>query len=75
VVRYAWIPQVADRLPFVTGLVALEEDPAVRLVSGIVDCAPGALRCDQPVHVVFRPLQYPGVARTVIAPLFTPTAI
>ena len=74
VVRYAWIPQVADRLPFVTGLVALDEDPAVRLVTYVVDCAPAALRCDQPVHVVFRPLQYPGVTRTVMAPLFTPTA-
>ena len=73
VIHHAWIPQVADRLPFVTGLVALEEDPAVRLVSYIVDCAPAALRCDQPVHVVFRPLRYPNVERTVIAPLFVPT--
>jgi uncharacterized OB-fold protein len=73
VVHYAWIPQVADRLPFVTGLVALAEDPAVRVVSYIVDCAPQSLRCDQPVHVVFRPLRYPGVERTVVAPLFTPT--
>ncbi len=45
VVRYAWIPQVADRLPFVTGLVALEEDPAVRVVSYIVDCAPTTSTC------------------------------
>ena len=72
VVRHAWIPQVADRLPFVTGLVALEEDPAVRLVTYVVDCVPEALRCDQPVRVVFRPLGYPGVARTVVAPFFTP---
>ena len=72
VVRHAWIPQVADRLPFATGLVALEEDPAVRLVTCIVDCAPEALRCDMPVHVVFRPLQYPGIERTVVAPLFAP---
>jgi uncharacterized OB-fold protein len=73
VVHYAWIPQVADRLPFVTGLVALEEDPAVRVVSYIVDGAPDSLRCEQPVHAVFRPLRYPGVERTVVAPLFTPT--
>jgi len=72
VVRYAWIPQVADRLPFVTGLVALEEDPAVRVVTYVVDCAPDALRCDMAVQVVFRPLRYPGVAGEVIAPLFTP---
>lgn len=73
VVRYAWIPQVAERLPFVTGLVALVEDPAVRVVSYIVDAAPASLRCDQPVHAVFRPLRYPGVERTVMAPLFTPS--
>jgi uncharacterized OB-fold protein len=73
VVRHAWIPQVADRLPFVTGLVALEEDAAVRVATYIVDCAPASLRCEQPVHAVFRPLRYAGVERTVMAPLFTPT--
>ena len=72
VVHYAWIPQLADRLPFVTGLVALAEDPAVRLVTYVVDCDPKALRCDMPVHVVFRPLQFPGVERTVVAPMFVP---
>ena len=72
VVRHAWIPQFADRLPFVTGLVALEEDPAVRLATLVVDCAPADLRPDMPVRVVFRPLAYPGVERTVLAPMFTP---
>lgn len=74
VVRHAWIPQLADRLPFVTGLVALEEDPAVRLVSYIVDCTPDALHNDMPVGVVFRPLRYPGVTGEVVAPLFVPLA-
>jgi len=72
VVRHAWIPQVADRLPFVTGLVALEEDPAVRLVTAVVDCAPDELRCDLPVSVTFRPLRFSGIERTVVAPMFTP---
>ena len=57
-------------MPFVTGLVALAEDPAVRVVTSIMDCAPEQLRCDLPVHAVFRPLRYPGVAREVIAPMF-----
>src|SRR5262245_2241462 len=74
VVRHAWIPQVADRLPFVTGLIALEEDPAVRLVTCVVDCVPEALRCDMPVRVVFRSLRYPGVEREVLAPMFAPDA-
>ncbi len=72
VLRHAWIPQFAEQLPFVSGLVALDEDPAVRVVSYIVDCPIGSLRCDAPVRVVFRPLRYPGVPREVIAPLFAP---
>jgi len=72
VLHYAWIPQFKDQLPFVTGLVALEEDPAVRLVSYIVDCPPEKLRCDTPVSVVFRPLRYPGVMGEVVAPMFAP---
>ena len=72
VVRHAWIPQVADRLPFVTGLVAVEEDPSVRLVTYIVDCPIDALRCDLPVRVVFRPLRYAGVEGEVVAPMFAP---
>jgi uncharacterized OB-fold protein len=71
-VHYAWIPQLADRLPFATGLVALAEDPAVRLVTYIVDCPLEALRCEMPVRVVFRPLRYRGVAGEVMAPLFAP---
>ena len=74
VVRFAWIPQFADRLPFATGVVALREDPAVRLVTYIVDCDLDGLRCDMAVRVVFRPLRYPGVAREVIAPMFRPSA-
>ena len=72
VLHHAWIPQFRAQLPFVSGLVALEEDPAVRVVSYVVDCVPADLRCDLPVRVVFRPLRYPGVAREVSAPMFAP---
>src|SRR5690606_40929180 len=72
IVRHAWIPQVADLLPIVPALVALEEDPRVRFVTRIVDCAPEDLRCDMPVRVVFRPLRFTGVAGEVVAPLFAP---
>ena len=70
VLHYAWIPQFKEQLPFVTGLVALQEDPAVRVVSYIVDCPPEKLRCDMAVAVVFRPLRYPGVMAEVVAPMF-----
>jgi len=72
VVRHGWIPQFANLLPFVTGLVALAEDPAVRLATYVVDCAPEDLRCDMPLRVSFRPLRFAGVEGEVIAPLFAP---
>ncbi len=70
VLHHAWIPQFAEQLPFVSGLVALAEDPGVRVVSYVVDCPIELLRCDMPVRVVFRPLCFPGVAGQVVAPLF-----
>jgi uncharacterized OB-fold protein len=69
-VRGAFIPAFAADLPYATGLVALAEDPAVRLVSRIVDCDPAALRIDQAVRAVFRPLVFPGIERRVVAPMF-----
>jgi uncharacterized OB-fold protein len=72
VVRRAFIPQVADDVPYVAGLVTIDEDPAVRIVTRIVDCAPEALRIDMPVRVVFRPLRFAGVPGEVVAPLFVP---
>jgi uncharacterized OB-fold protein len=71
VLHYAWIPHFKEQLPFVTGLVALEEDPAVRVVSYIVDCPLDELQCDMHVQVVFRLLCYPGVERAVKAPMFS----
>ena len=72
VVRHPLWKPYADRIPYATGLVALAEDPAVRLVSLLVDCAPEALRVAMPLQAVFRPLAFPGVARRLVAPLFAP---
>ena len=72
VVRRAWVRAFADRVPYVTGLVALEEDPAVRIVTILVDCDPEQLRIDMPMRVVFRPLTAGDSAREVPAPMFTP---
>jgi uncharacterized OB-fold protein len=72
VVRHAFLPAFADEVPYVPGLVALDEDPAVRIVTRIVDCDPEQLRFDQSVRVVFRPLSFPGIDRTVTAPFFVP---
>jgi uncharacterized OB-fold protein len=70
VVRRAFIPAFAADVPYTTGLVALAEDPAVRLVTRIIDCDPAALRIDQALRAVFRPLVFPGIERHVVAPMF-----
>jgi uncharacterized OB-fold protein len=74
VVTRAFLPQFAGNLPFVPALVALDEDPAVRLVTEIVDCGPDDLRFDMPVRVVYRPLAFEGIEAQVMAPKFTPAA-
>jgi uncharacterized OB-fold protein len=72
VVRRPFIPQLAADVPYVAGLVAIDEDPAVRIVSRIVDCDPARLAIDMTVRAVFRPLRFPGVPGEVTAPLFVP---
>jgi len=72
IVHRAFIPQLANLVPFVTGLVALEEDPAVRLATYIVDCPHDRLRIDMPLTATFRPLRFAGVTGTVTVPLFAP---
>jgi uncharacterized OB-fold protein len=75
VVQRAFLPAFEEMVPFVTALVSLEEDPAVRIVSYIVDCEPEALAADLPVEAVFRPLQFPTVPdRSVPVPMFMPSA-
>jgi uncharacterized OB-fold protein len=72
VVRHAFLPQFEELVPFVTGLVTLEEDSRVRVVSGIVDAETDELTMDLPVRVTFRDLSFPGIERRVTAPLFRP---
>jgi uncharacterized protein len=73
VVRRAFLPAFEQMVPFATGLIALDEDPAVRIVSYIVDADPETLVVDQPVEVTFRPLAFPSVpGRSVVVPMFRP---
>jgi len=72
VVRRALWKPFADKVPYATGLVALEEDAAVRLVTTLVDCEPEELRVDMPVRAVFRPLAFRGARRQVVVPMFAP---
>src|SRR6478736_819061 len=71
VVERAFLPAFAEMVPFVTALVALDEDPAVRMVALLVDVDPAVLRVDQAMEVVFRPLAFPTVPdRSVVVPMF-----
>src|SRR5258708_34538219 len=56
-VRRAFLPAFADRVPFVTALVAVAEDPAVRLPSYLVDADPETLRAEHAAAWTFRPLE------------------
>jgi uncharacterized protein len=73
VVHRAFLPAFREMTPFVTALVALDDDPSVRIVSYVVDCDPAALTVDQPVRAVFRALRFPTVPdRAVPVPMFVP---
>jgi uncharacterized protein len=73
VVRRSFLPAFDDKVPFITALVALEEDPSVRIVTYVVDAEPEALRADQAVAVDFRPLAFATVPdHAVIVPMFRP---
>jgi hypothetical protein len=52
--------------------VALDEDPAVRVPTRMVDCSPDDLTFEMPVQVAFRPLTFEGITGEVAAPLFVP---
>ncbi len=71
VVRRAFLPAFEDRVPFVTALVALDDDPAIRLCTYLVDAEPGDLVADAPVAATFRPLEFTTVpGRSVVVPMF-----
>ncbi len=74
VVHQQFLPQYDP--PYVTALVAVDEDPAVRLATRLLDVDPTApdLRMNQAVEVVFGPLRFPGVEGEVTAPFWRPVS-
>lgn len=61
-----------DRVPYVTGLVEIDEDPAVRLVTTIVDVPVDALQVGMALEVRWGELHFDGDPRRVPAPFFGP---
>jgi uncharacterized OB-fold protein len=76
VVERAFLPAFAEMVPFLTALIALDEDPAVRIVTRLVDVDPMTLAVDLPMEVTFRPLAFPTVPdRSVVVPMFRPMGV
>lgn len=60
-------PYFFDKLPYLIGIIDLEEEPGVRLPTGLVDCTRADLRCGMPMKVVFR-----SVTPSLTLPFFGP---
>lgn len=60
-------PYFADRIPYVIGIVSIQEEPEVHLPTAMVDAEESELRCGMPVEVVFRP-----VTGSLTLPFFRP---
>jgi len=75
VVTHAFLPQFADLVPFAPALVALDDDPAVRIATRVVDADPATLDFEMPLEAVYRPISFAGVEGEVVAPLFRPTSL
>ena len=63
-----WNPTMPS--PYVIALVALEEQPSVRLTTNIVGCPPEYVHIGMPVRVLFE--QHEDSEGAVWIPLFTP---
>jgi uncharacterized OB-fold protein len=50
------LPAFQDRAPYAVVLVALEEDPTLRLVGNVLDAPPEQVRIGASVHVAFQDL-------------------
>jgi uncharacterized OB-fold protein len=60
-------PYYAAHVPYILGVVELDEQPNLKMVTNIVDCAEEDLRIEMPVQVTFRTL-----SPEVTLPLFQP---
>jgi uncharacterized OB-fold protein len=68
VVMQAGHPYFVDKIPYVIGVIEIDEEPGVRLPAGI-DGAEDELRCGIAVEVVFK-----DVTDTLVLPFFRPSS-
>ncbi len=62
-------PYWADKVPYVVAVVTLEEQPDLRVITNVVDCAEEALRVGLPLEVT-----YVDAAPGLTLPVFRPVA-
>lgn len=71
VVHRALHKPLAPIAPYISAIVAIEEDGRTRFVTRLVDCDLADLRMGMPLTVRFADLGYPALVTGVIAPHFT----
>lgn len=47
-------PYFADKVPYVIGVIDIDEEPGIRIPAGLVDCTYDELTCDIAMEAVFR---------------------
>jgi uncharacterized OB-fold protein len=67
VIMQASHPYFSDKVPYVIGVIDLEEEPGVRIPTGIAEASEEQLRCGMPMEVVFR-----EITPTLTLPYFRP---
>lgn len=70
VVRRALYPPFAGLVPYVSGIVAIDEDPRVRVVTRFLDADPDRIAIDMPVRVRFADFGYPLGTTNVLGPFW-----
>jgi hypothetical protein len=60
-------PYFDDKLPYVIGVIDLEEEPGIRIPTGITEASEARLRCGMAMEVVFR-----EITPTLTLPYFRP---
>ena len=63
-----WLPGL--EIPYVVAIIEIEEQPSVRLMTNVVNCAPEAVRIGMPVRAVFE--HHRDDEGDVWVPLFEP---
>lgn len=60
VIRRSLLPSFAERVPYVVGVISMDEAPSVRLVTNIIECDPKDVQIGRAVQIVVRETESDG---------------